>query len=161
MDFFDKVKADFKEVPENKITVEECQRYLDYARLNNSSSSWSNVPDGMTAKLLKSFLVQGKFDSKSEGQIRHILSMASRYNEMLQLHKMYSDDVDTLNEKIKAAKAGEIDLAKDAETIEELEHKQEIAYAKMDAYWTALQLSYVPIRIYEGRLKVIDIDMIM
>ena len=152
MSFYEKATADFSKF-DHEITTDVCQMYINNMRLYDSFGG-THVPYGMTAKLLQSFLT-GK---KTEDEIRRILSMAARYNELLNLYNIFTEDAKRIYEQIKAVESGNEDLP-EGETIESLKAKRSECIAKAGAFWTSLEITNAPIMIYSG-LKILNIDYI-
>ena len=133
--FYEKAKADFAGIPEERITADMCGIYLANQRLEDSNGG-VHVPYGMTANLLMRF-VTGKID---DVKVRDILSKADRYKRILWLYNFHREE---------AAKA-----EKDSK-------EREIHLAQAEAYWTSLEFVYAPVTCYDGGLRLIDIDRII
>lgn len=132
--FYEKAKADFAGIQEEKITDELCDLYLANQRLANSAYR-DFVPDGITAHLLQRFLI----GEETQYQVMETISTAYRYVMLLESQKHKLEDM------------------KNTENDAESRARAKGAY---EAYGYAIDILPVPIS-YLHSMKLVDINRII
>lgn len=110
-----------------EVHISNYQGILDYLRATDN-----DTPRSMTVGLLRRLLTGTSVD-----EIERILGLAARYNDLLEMFNYFDDEATQLKEKAAHPAATE-------EEKEELHKKWEIAWAKRESYWVAINTMAIP-----------------